>query len=1836
MRRQLHLSSMRGLGIKCAAVLMLATSVVCGYNAKAQSTTISTLGFEDGTTSGFIDQDASETDSVSITNVRTGTYANKMYVKTASSVKFFPTNDAVFQVSSGGAYAHVIYWAKLSGTPNSVAGYTNYVDPNTVASYASWRTNTTGPTVASGSGSSLSSSTTGSASPTTLSNSAWSQIHLGATAVATGYMWPCVNRGTLIADSMFVDDFVLYTSNSATDDIIAPGVATLFTATSACTSVNLAWTPGIDDITNAGYTGVQNTFILRTSVLTANTPSLHNQAQYSTTGGSAGPDSVNDGTGKWTIISTTTGATAGTYTDNPGNGSYKYAVIMQDYAYNYSTAAISSTVTLAPAPTVSVSTASQNICNNAPTTAINFTPSAGATYIWTSDNTSTGLAATGITNIPSFTATNSTNAPITATVTVTPYLGVCPGAPQTAVIVANPTPTVTATPSSQTICNGNINTVVGFSGNVGTATYNWTNNAPTIGISGSGSGNIGPFTAVNAGTTQVAATITVTPVINGCTGTAQPATIFINPSPVVTSTPSSQQVCNGATSTAIVFGTSVAATTSYSWVNNTPAIGLAASNTGNVPVFTAVNTGTAPITAVITVTPTATGCAGAAKTDTIIVNPTPTVLVNTSSQTVCNGAPTGAINFSSPVTGASYAWTNNTTSINLAATGTTNIGSFNAVNTGTTAVTATITVTPTANGCAGPTQAPTITVNPTPVVTSTPASQPVCNGTNSGVIVFSSSVANTSYTWTNDNTSTGLMAGNTTSSIAPFAAINIGNSSVVSNVTVIPVANGCTGVAQTATITVNPTPVTTISAPGQSVCNNTQVTALNFSSNVTGATTTYAWTNSVPTIGTLGSGTGNINAFTGLNVTNTAVVANISVTPTANTCVGAPTTTTITIKPTPVATATPASQPVCNGSATGVVTFTSTVTGSTYAWSSTNTSTGITSPGTTNTVPVFTGVNTTSAPVTSTITVIPTANGCAGASQTATITINPIPTVTASPSSQIKCNNGATSVINFTSNVSGATYAWTNNTTGTGLATSGAGSSIGSVTALNAGTAPVTAIITVVPTANGCTGAAQPDTVVINPTPTVIASAPQTVCNGAPTSLVTFSGSPVANTSYNWTNNNTTIGLAAGNSGNIGIFNAINTTATVAAIATITVTPVANSCPGTPQTTSITVNPTPNVGISQPSQPVCATANTAQLFFGGTATSTIFNWTNNNAIIGLGATGTGTNIPSFTAINNGTTPILDTITVTPVAFGCVGAKAITTITANPIPTVAATPLNQSVCNNAPTAITFTSPVAGATYNWTNSNTAVGLGATGANNVGFTARNTGIVPIAASISVIPVANGCAGAPQVATIIVNPTPTVVATPATQSWCTGGLTTPVTFSGTVSGTSYSWANNNTSTGLGLNGSVIIPSFTTTNTTQFQNVATVTVTPIANGCAGPLQAVTITVNPYPIAVTSASANTTSCSNDSVTLNSNTGSTFSYQWLYNNAVIPNAINAVYYAHNTGTYSVKINSRGCVSTSNGVPVIIKAIPPAPIYNIGGRLALCPGDSVILGTITAYNPSYTYQWQSNGSDIPGATNVSYTTLGAGNYDVRVISGACTNTSAVLTVTANPAPPISGVISAANGAVCPGGSDLLHFDTSSYAYQWYRNNVIIHGATTSNYNAISAGSYMVGLTTSLGCTAFTGVETITTGTVPVPVIIQSDNQLCTQLPGTYQWYLNGTAITGQTGSCFTPGPQAGCYTIAVTNASQCVGISAPFCYSTAVNNITPAEIKLYPNPATNIVNISSPESVNVIINSLDGKQLMYVEHATTIDISKLVNTIYLIKIYDKNNTLIKIEKLVKTSW
>ena len=83
------------------------------------------------------------------------------------------------------------------------------------------------------------------------------------------------------------------------------------------------------------------------------------------------------------------------------------------------------------------------------------------------------------------------------------------------------------------------------------------------------------------------------------------------------------------------------------------------------------------------------------------------------SQVVCAGTTVSAITFTAPTAGTTFAWKNNNTNIGLDSAGINNIPSFTAINTTTSDITSTITVTPTLNGCEGTPRQFTITVNPT-------------------------------------------------------------------------------------------------------------------------------------------------------------------------------------------------------------------------------------------------------------------------------------------------------------------------------------------------------------------------------------------------------------------------------------------------------------------------------------------------------------------------------------------------------------------------------------------------------------------------------------------------------------------------------------------------------------------------------------------------------------------------------------------------------------------------------------------------------------------------------------------------------------------------------------------------------------------------------------------------------------------------------------------------------------------------------------------------------------------------------------------------------------------
>ena len=123
----------------------------------------------------------------------------------------------------------------------------------------------------------------------------------------------------------------------------------------------------------------------------------------------------------------------------------------------------------------------------------------------------------------------------------------------------------------------------------------------------------------------------------------------------------------------------------------------------------------------------------------------------------------------------------------------------------------------------------------------------------------------------------------------------------------------------------------------------------------------------------------------------------------------------------------------------------------------------------------------------------------------------------------------------------------------------------------------------------------------------------------------------------------------------------------------------------------------------------------------------------------------------------------------------------------------------------------------------------------------------------------------------------------------------------------------------------------------------------------------------------------TTFCTGGSVTLTTNFGSGYSYQWKNNNIDISGATSQSYTANASGNYAAVVTSNGCATTSAAIVVTVNPLP-TPTITVNGATTLCQGDSVTLSTIvTDETPFVTQQAPSSPTVCdcpPGYVAVGY--------------------------------------------------------------------------------------------------------------------------------------------------------------------------------------------------------------------------------------------------------------------
>ncbi|MEI6575201.1 MAG: Ig-like domain-containing protein, partial [Bacteroidota bacterium] len=227
-----------------------------------------------------------------------------------------------------------------------------------------------------------------------------------------------------------------------------------------------------------------------------------------------------------------------------------------DLGGNTVTCAQTITITSCVAPTVSnvVTSVCSGVITNItlPTTGNNASPITSYNIAVVVDPSLTGSAVSGVTTssdaIKNDVFTNSTNSPHDVVYTIIPSSGICDGSSFTVTVTVKPIPSISLSPTSQTVCPGSSFAITATNPNgVSGTIITWTRtNDPALsgpGLSGTNSPT-GTFTSSDPLNTH-SSTFTVAASADGCTSSSTATvTVLDNTAPTVASCPSPISVGN--------------------------------------------------------------------------------------------------------------------------------------------------------------------------------------------------------------------------------------------------------------------------------------------------------------------------------------------------------------------------------------------------------------------------------------------------------------------------------------------------------------------------------------------------------------------------------------------------------------------------------------------------------------------------------------------------------------------------------------------------------------------------------------------------------------------------------------------------------------------------------------------------------------------------------------------------------------------------------------------------------------------------------------------------------------------------------------------------------------------------------------------------------------------------------------------------------------------------------------------------------------------------------------------------------------------------------------------
>jgi len=383
-------------------------------------------------------------------------------------------------------------------------------------------------------------------------------------------------------------------------------------------------------------------------------------------------------------------------------------------------------------------------------------------------------------------------------------------------------------------------------------------------------------------------------------------------------------------------------------------------------------------------------------------------------------------------------------------------------------------------------------------------------------------------------------------------------------------------------------------------------------------------------------------------------------------------------------------------------------------------------------------------------------------------------------------------------------------------------------------------------------------------------------------------------------------------------------------------------------------------------------------------------------------------------------------------------------------------------------------------------------------------------------------------------------------------------------------------------------------------------------------------------------------------------GTTITYNWSGPNGFSSTAQNPVkpnVTFSDSGMYYVSISADSCTYyDSSRVHV-----NPYPMATITTNTNYCTGDTLYLNATSPYSASWYWHGPNNFSDTLSNTHRNNLQFpDSGFYKVTATIGNCSSSDSVF-VHVKPVPLLPIVVS--NSPLCVGDTLKLNISNiqSGVSYQWRGPlgfNSTIANATRANMQLNDAGNYILKDTLN-ACAGKTDtvqvvVQANTTPTVTISAVptnfTAGQNVSFTASPSycnnpIYQWYLNGTLISGATSNHYNTTLNAGDQiSLSIHCNGQCQTTDSArsnTLTTVGITNLSTNNILIYPNPIVNELLLEGVDINSVNVYDLLGHTIYKSElgnNQIKINTSSWVQGTYLVNIRLLNG-IREIRKIIK---